>query len=279
MFLSAHEPFISHQVMRIVIAGASRGIGRALAQHFRGRGDSVWLLARKVDGPFSSRCDVADWAQVEAARQAVAAEWGSVDAVICVAAIQGELGPAMEADPSRWSETVRVNLDGTFFVVRAFWELLRKAERRAKVVCFSGGGATKARANFSAYAASKTAVVRLVENLAAEWVGLPVDINAVAPGAITTDMTRETAARGAEQAGREEYEAARRQLEQGGQSLERAVGLVQWLLSEESDGITGRLLSAQWDAWESLPAHRESLAATDVFQLRRIIAQERSLDF
>ena len=265
--------------MRIVIAGASRGIGRALAEYFRGRGDSVWLLARKVEGPFSSRCDVGDWAQVVAARQAVAAEWASVDAVICVAATQGELGPAMEADPARWSETVRVNLDGTFFVVRAFWELLRKAERRAKVVCFSGGGATKARPNFSAYAASKTAVVRLVENLAAEWGGLPVDINAVAPGAITTDMTRETAARGVEQVGREEYEAARRQLEQGGQSLERAVGLVQWLLSEASDGITGRLLSAQWDAWESLPAHRESLAVTDVFQLRRIVAKERSLDF
>ncbi len=265
--------------MHIVIAGASRGIGRALSEHFRQRGDSVWLLARNADGAESSRCDVSDWAQVAAARDDVAAAWGSVDAVICAAAIQGEIGSAMAADPVEWSRTVRVNLDGTFFVVRAFWELLQKAPRRAKVVCFSGGGATKARANFSAYAASKTAVVRLVENLAVEWDGLPVDINAIAPGAITTDMTRETVARGPELAGREEYAAALKQLENGGQSVERAVDLVQWLLSSESDGITGRLLSAQWDAWESLPAHRAELAGTDVFQLRRILAKERELDF
>ena len=279
MFLCGHVVFISVQIMRIVIAGASRGIGRALAEHFRQRGDSVWLLARNADGAESSRCDVADWAHVAAARDEVSAVWGSVDAVICAAAIQGEIGPAMAADPAEWSRTVRVNLDGTFFVVRAFWALLQKAVRRGKVVCFSGGGATKARANFSAYGASKTAVVRLVENLAAEWEGLPVDINAIAPGAITTDMTRETVARGPELAGRDEYAAALKQLENGGQSVERAVGLVQWLLSSESDGITGRLLSAQWDAWESLPAHRAELAETDVFQLRRILAKERDLDF
>ena len=266
-------------MMRIVIAGASRGIGRAIAEVLRGRGDEVWTLARNADGPFSTRCDVAEWAQVAAARDAVAAQWGAVDAVICAAAIQGELGAAMAADPERWSETVRVNLDGTFFVIRAFWELLQKAPRRGKIVCFSGGGATKARVNFSAYAASKTAVVRLVENLAAEWAGAPVDINAIAPGAITTDMTRETAAHGPELAGHEEYEAACRQIEQGGQSLERALGLVQWLLSEKSDGISGRLLSAQWDAWETLGDHRAELAAGDVFQLRRIIAKERSLEF
>ncbi len=279
MFLSVHEASISVQTMRIVIAGASRGIGRALAEHFRGRGDSVWLLARNADGAESSRCDVSDWAQVTAARDDVAAAWGTVDAVICAAAIHGGIGPAMAADPADWSRTVRVNLDGTYFVVRAFWELLQQSPRRGKVVCFSGGGATKARANFSAYAASKTAVVRLVENLAVEWDGLPVDINAIAPGAITTDMTRETVARGPELAGRAEYATAVQQLENGGQSMERAVGLVQWLLSSESDGITGRLLSAQWDAWESLPAHRAALAGTDVFQLRRILANERTLDF
>ena len=265
--------------MRIVIAGASRGIGRALAEHFLARGDEVWTLARNAGGPFSTKCDVADWAQVAAARDAVAAQWGWVDAVICAAAIQGEIGAAMNADPLSWSDTVRVNLDGTFFVIRAFWELLRKAPRRGKIVCFSGGGATKARVNFSAYAASKTAVVRLVENLAAEWAGEAVDINAIAPGAITTDMTRETAARGPEIAGREEYEAAYKQLAQGGQPLERALGLVEWLLSEKSDGIGGRLLSAQWDAWETLAEHRSELAASDVFQLRRILAKERSLEF
>jgi NAD(P)-dependent dehydrogenase (short-subunit alcohol dehydrogenase family) len=261
--------------MRIVISGASRGIGLAIAEHFRNRGDEVFCLARNS----SPSCNVAVWDEVAAARDAVARVWDSVDAIVCAAAIQGEIGPAMSAAPDRWSEAVRVNLDGTFYVIRAFWDLLQKTTLRAKVVCFSGGGATKARPNFSAYAASKTAVVRLVENLAAEWSALAVDINAVAPGAITTDMTRETVARGAELAGFEEHQAAVRQLADGGQSIEKAVGLVDWLLSRDSDGVSGRLLSAQWDPWEAIATHRAQIAEADVYQLRRILPKERGLEF
>jgi 3-oxoacyl-[acyl-carrier protein] reductase len=174
---------------------------------------------------------------------------------------------------------VRVDLDGTYFVLRAFWELLRRSPRRAKVICFSGGGATKARANFSAYASAKTGVVRLVETLAVEWAGLPMDINAIAPGAINTAMTRETVSRGPELSGRAEYEAAQRQLAEGGQSIEKVCALVEFLLSEKSDGITGRLLSAQWDDWAALPAHATRLAESEIYQLRRILPEERGAKF
>ena len=263
--------------MRIVITGASRGIGGALADLLRRRGDSVWSISRSADGPHSSKCDVAEWPQVAAARDAVAAGWDSIDAIICAAALQGEIGPAMSADPLRWSGTVRANLDGPCFVIRAVWELLRKSQRRGKILCFSGGGATSARPGFSAYAASKTALVRLVENLAAEWADEPVDINAIAPGAINTDMTREIVATGAHIAGAEEFARASRQLQDGGQPMERVSALVEWLLSNESDGVTGRLLSAQWDAWETLATYRESIAKSDVFQLRRVLPSDRQL--
>ena len=85
-----------------------------------------------------------------------------------------------------------MNLEGTFHVLRAFVALLRpEGNARAKVLCFSGGGASKARANFSAYAASKTGVVRLVETLAEEWREMAIDINSVAPGTVPTRMTEE----------------------------------------------------------------------------------------
>ena len=88
-----------------------------------------------------------------------------LDAIIVCAALQGPVGPAMTLDPKMWSAAVRVNLDGTFHVLRAFAALLRpEGNARAKILCFSGGGASKPRANFSAYAASKTGVVRLVEH-------------------------------------------------------------------------------------------------------------------
>ena len=267
--------------MRIVISGTSSGIGRHCAEQLAAQGHEIWGIARTEQRATftTSRCDVADWAQVEKARDAVAAAWPCVDALICAAAIQGAIGPAMQADPRAWSGTVRVNLDGTFFAIRAFWDLLRASAQRAKVICFSGGGATKARANFSAYAAAKTGVVRLVENLAAEWAGQPVDINAIAPGAINTAMTHETVRLGPDRAGRAEFDAAQRQLAGGGQSIEKALGLVEFLLSEKSDGITGRLLSAQWDDWASLGAHTATLATREIYQLRRIVPEERGAKF
>ena len=267
--------------MRLVITGTSSGIGRHLAEQLAAEGHEIWGLARSVQSAAfaTSVCDVADWAQVESTRNAVAKAWPQVDALICAAAIQGAVSPAMEADPRAWSETVRVNLDGTFFAIRAFWDLLGAGARRAKIICFSGGGATKARANFSAYAAAKTGVVRLVENLAAEWAGLPVDINAIAPGAINTAMTQETVRLGPERAGREEFAAAQRQLESGGQPIAKAQGLVEFLLSEKSDGLTGRLLSAQWDDWAGLGAHAATLAASEIYQLRRILPEERGVKF
>lgn len=261
---------------RIVLTGTSSGIGRHLAEHLAAKGHECWGLARSTQRAVfpTSVCDVSDWAQLEQARAEVT--FPRVDALICAAAIQGAVGPAMAAEPRAWSETVRVNLDGTYFAIRAFWEALRAGPGRAKIICFSGGGATKARPNFSAYAAAKTGVVRLVETLAAEWTGWPVDINAIAPGAISTAMTRETVRLGPERAGREEFAAAQRQLAEGGQSLEKVTGLIEFLLSEKSDGITGRLLSAQWDDWANLAARSDALAKSELYQLRRILPKEWS---
>ena len=267
--------------MRIVITGTSSGIGLHLAGQLAEQGHEIWGLSRSVQNAAfpTSVCDVADWTQMENARDAVEKVWPQVDALICAAAIQGAVGPAMQTDPRAWSDTVRVSLDGTFFTIRAFWDLLGVGARRAKVICFSGGGATKARANFSAYAAAKTGVVRLVENLAVEWTGLAVDINAIAPGAINTAMTQETVRLGPERAGRTEFEAAQRQLETGGQSIAKAQGLVEFLLSAKSDGLTGRLLSAQWDDWANLAVHTATLAPSEMYQLRRILPEERGVKF
>ena len=121
--------------------------------------------------------------------------------LICCAGIQEPIGPAMEIDPLAWRKNLAVNLDGTFFAIRAFYPLLKKSSARAKMICFSGGGSTGPRPNFAAYGVAKTGVVRLVEMLAAEWQGNPPDINAIAPGAIFTKMTEEVLARGEKLAG------------------------------------------------------------------------------
>ncbi len=272
--------------MRIVLTGSSSGIGRALAGRLLSHDHQVWGLARSDQADFAARnpgaffatrCDMADWSQVAATARAIAGEWSGVDGLVTCAGRQGAIGPATAVDPAQWSATVRANLDGTFHAIRAFHAALRAAPRRAKIVCFSGGGATKARPNFSAYGAAKTAIVRLVETVAEEERGAPLDINAVAPGAINTRMTDELIALGPGVAGESEFQAALRQKETGGAPLARALDLVEWLLSPASDGISGRLLSAQWDPWPELERHKGELAAGDVYTLRRVTPEERGL--
>lgn len=274
--------------MNLVLTGSSTGIGRALATHLLERGHHVWGLARTDQTDFAAqhpgaflatRCDVADWAQVQLAAQAITVAWPHVDGLICCAGIQGEVGPAITADPVRWSSTVRSNLDGTFYPFRAFHQLLTRAPRRAKVIAFSGGGATKPRVNFSAYGVAKTGVVRLIETLAEELRDQPIDLNSIAPGAINTRLTDEVLALGPTVAGAAEYAAAQKQKSSGGASIDKALGLVEWLLSPASDGISGRLLAAPWDPWNTLDRHTAVLAKSDIYTLRRIVPEERGQVF
>jgi NAD(P)-dependent dehydrogenase (short-subunit alcohol dehydrogenase family) len=205
----------------------------------------------------------------------VEARWEALDGLIHCAGVQGAIGPAMDLDPEAWCATVRANVEGAFYVIRSFYRLLTKSsQNRTKILLFSGGGASKSRPNFSAYASAKTALVRLTECLADEWRNLPLDINIVAPGAINTGMTQEVLAFGPAKAGEEEYNRAKRQLSEGGDSVAKLVGLIRFLLSNRSDGISGRFISAQWDPWGRDMRFQELISDTDVFKLRRRVPEE-----
>jgi NAD(P)-dependent dehydrogenase (short-subunit alcohol dehydrogenase family) len=265
--------------VNVVITGTSSGIGRALAVRLLSGGHRVWGLARSDQSALAAQnqafrasvCDVAAWSQVERTASAVGEAWPHLDALVTCAGLHGEIGRAVTANPAHWDATLQANLGGTFHAIRAFHGLLSRSPRRAKIVCFSGGGATKARAGFSAYGVAKTGVVRLVETIAEEERGSALDINAVAPGAIATRLTDELIALGPSAVGAAEYESAIKQKAQDGSAMERAMDLVEWLISAASDGISGRLLSAPWDPWPQLTAQKEALAKSDIYMLRRIV--------
>jgi len=274
--------------MNLVITGSSSGIGRALTERLLAQGHRVWGLARSDQSDFAaahggafraSKGDVGRWEDAARAADEAAAAWPHADGLVTCAGRHGEVGRAVAADPGRWTDTIRTNLDGTFHAIRAFHPLLSRSPRRAKIVCFSGGGSTKARPNFSAYGAAKTAVVRLVETIADEERGAPLDINAVAPGSIRTRLTEEILSLGPAVAGEADYRSAEKQMAGGGGSIGTALGLVEWLLSPASDGISGRLLAAPWDPWSTLDRHATALASSDVYTLRRILPEERGLKF
>jgi NAD(P)-dependent dehydrogenase (short-subunit alcohol dehydrogenase family) len=155
---------------------------------------------------------------------------------------------------------------------------MRKANY-GKIVNLSGGGATNPLPRISAYAASKAAVVRMTDTLAEELKDASVDVNAIAPGALNTRLLDEVLDAGPEKVGQAFYERSLKQRDQGGAPIERGAELAVFLAARESDGISGRLISAVWDRWEEFPKWREQLAKTDVYTIRRIVAKDRGLDW
>lgn len=277
--------------MKIAITGTSSGIGRGLALRFCEAGHEVWGVARRDQSGFvnersrhgqkfrASRADITRWEELAAWRDEIAASWGQLDALICGAGMQGPLGPAMSFDAQAWVQSIHTNLNGTFQTLLATHELLKKAERRAKIVCFSGGGSTAPRPFFTPYAVAKAGVVRMVENLAHEWITLPIDINAIAPGAVNTAMTEEVLAAGPAVVGEIEYRKTLEQKETGGTPLEKVFAAVDFLVSVGSDGISGRLISGLWDPFRAFPERRQQIQASDVYTLRRIVPPDRGFDW
>jgi 3-oxoacyl-[acyl-carrier protein] reductase len=179
-------------------------------------------------------------------------------------------------DWEEWQKAIEINLYGSVLTCRAVLPHFRK-QRYGKIVQLSGGGATKPLPRLSAYAVSKVAVVRMAETLAEEVREDHIDVNAIAPGALNTRMLDEILAAGPEKVGEAFYANAVQQKAKGGTPLELGAALAVFLASAASDGITGKLISAQWDPWRKLPEHCDDLRRTDVYALRRITPRDRGL--
>ena len=276
--------------LNALITGGSQGLGKAIAEHFLRVGANLVLcarnekdllatrdeLARKFPGQKVSAqtCDVADEAQVNALVAFALAELGSLQALVLNAGIYGPMGPTESVSLVEWRRAMDINLFGVLLPCRALIPHFKQAGH-GKIVVLSGGGATNPLPNISAYAASKAAVVRLMETLAEELKPFHVDVNAIAPGALATRLVDEVLAAGPEKVGPAFFEKNKGWKETGAVPLELGASLAVYLASAESNGITGRLISAQWDPWKDLQTHREELAKSDIYCLRRIVPEDR----
>ena len=273
-----------------IITGASQGLGKAIAEQFLREGANVVLCARNAaelsaTGAVLARqfpqqrvltcaCDVSNEAEVNELAAFALREFSSIHALVCNAGVYGPMGPTDTVDLADWRRAMEINVFGVLLPSRALIPHFKKIGY-GKIVVLSGGGATNPLPNISAYAASKAAAVRLAETLAEELREHHVDVNAVAPGALKTRLVDQVLAAGPEKVGAAFYARNKKWAEEGATPLDLGAALCVYLASKESDGITGKLISAQWDPWRTLHERHEELSKSDIYCLRRIVPEDR----
>jgi NAD(P)-dependent dehydrogenase (short-subunit alcohol dehydrogenase family) len=276
-----------------IITGASVGLGFEIAKKYLEAGASLMICARNEmlldkaalalrplagteQSVLALPADISKPGDVTALIGAALREFGRLDVLVNNAGVAGPCGAIENIDLQEWFRAIEINLLGAVLLSRAILPHFKKAAR-GKIIQLSGGGATSPLPGLSAYAASKAAVIRLVETLAEETRPHHIDVNAIAPGALNTRMLDEFLAAGPERIGTAFYERSLRQKKDGGAPLGKAADLAVFLGSPLSDGITGKLISAVWDPWKALPNHLEELNGTDIYTLRRVVPADRGM--
>jgi 3-oxoacyl-[acyl-carrier protein] reductase len=241
----------------VLITGPSRGLGIRLVEMFLQNEYSVIVVGNEIDSTIDKfskigditgfDCDLSNQLSLERLEKSLADL--KIDILINNAGTQGEINNFLATDPQDWKKCIQVNFIAPAFISRAVLPNMVRA-RSGSIINFSGGGVTFPRPNFSAYASSKAALVNFSATLAQELIECGVRVNCIAPGPMPTDMLREILAKGEEVVGSKEYSQAKSTLDGKFENFETIYKLCQYLASDESKFITGKLISALWDPWE-----------------------------
>ena len=271
-----------------VIAGATGFLGSLLAKHYVSSGTDVILIGKddiklkklKRELELNSKSNVTiislDFESNYILELSAKIEFFTerIDFFISTIGDQHPISPVLLSKESDWSGSIQTNLILPVSLAKFFTNIFLK-NSYGSVILTSGGGAATARANFSAYASAKAGLVRFVETFAGEIAEFNVRINAIAPGVMPSKMMQEIAENSALIAGKDEVAKAIHILDNHSWDPAQILSLCDFLVSEKSMGITGKLISAEWDNWSEWPKHVDELRSSDLYTLRRITGRDR----
>lgn len=234
---------------RVVVTGAGRGIGQAVAEAFAAEGARVAVLSRNEqscgqaaaainkqysDAAIPFAVDVADYDAMQAVGKEIVAEFGGVDILVNNAGITRD-GLLLRMSGEDWDAVLDTNLKGAFNAVKAFQRSLMKAGG-ARIINVSSVIGLIGNAGQANYAASKAGLIGFTKSVARELASRKVTCNAVAPGFIRTDMTDALSEE------MQEEIIKRVPLKDMGETVEIA-SLVLYLSSPEARYLTGQVVA------------------------------------
>ncbi|MEM6438926.1 MAG: SDR family oxidoreductase [Pseudomonadota bacterium] len=186
-----------------VITGASRGIGRAAAEAMAAKGAKVVISSRNL-GPceevaaairdaggeaMAIQCSITHQDQIEGLIDKTEAEWGTVDAMVCNAAVNPYYGPLADLPDEVFDKIMRSNVRSNLWLAKRVKDGMA-AKGGGSITIVSSIAGLRASPMIAAYGVSKAADIILAKNLAQEWGPEGIRVNCVAPGLIKTDFAR-----------------------------------------------------------------------------------------
>ncbi|MCK9995823.1 MAG: 3-oxoacyl-[acyl-carrier-protein] reductase [Candidatus Krumholzibacteria bacterium] len=230
----------------VIVTGASRGIGEAIARELAAAGYRLALVARSAEklqelaaelgadqDVLAFPGDISEFDDVQRIVKEVHEKFGEIFGLVNNAGMTRD-GLLMRMSPENWQAPIDINLNGTFYFTRAVAPIMMRA-RNGRIINISSVIGLTGNAGQANYAASKAGIIALTKSVAKELGSRGVTSNAVAPGFIATDMTADLP---------EKVQAemlAQIPLKRLGEGKDVA-GVVKFLLSPEASYITGQTL-------------------------------------
>jgi NAD(P)-dependent dehydrogenase (short-subunit alcohol dehydrogenase family) len=191
-----------------IVTGATRGIGYAIAAEFAAAGAAVVITSRKpadclrVQQEFEAKgykcrgipVDVSETDKIDTLVKETVEHFGHIDILVNNAGIGGKEAPIFDITPEEWDQTHNIDLKGVYFCAKAVAVQMKKQGAGGRIINMASAAGILAPKYISVYGAAKAAVIHLTKIMANEWARYGITVNAIAPGYIMTDMTKDVMA-------------------------------------------------------------------------------------